>query len=56
MGSLDGGHWECVEDDLLRKLYQRMQWQVPQQDSEQAWDKEGLGSGGLRIVATLEAC
>ena len=56
MGSLDGGHWECVEDDLLRKLYQRMQWQVPQQDSEQAWDKEGLGSGGLRKVATMEAC
>ena len=34
--SLDGGHWECVEDNLIRKLFQRMQWQVPQQGSEQA--------------------
>lgn len=54
--SLDGGHWECVEDNLIRKLYQRMQWQVPQQSGEQAWNKEDFGSGGLRIVVTLEAC
>lgn len=27
--SLDGGHWGNVEEDnLIRKLYQRMQWQV----------------------------
>lgn len=41
--SLDGGHWECVEDTLIRKLYQWVQWQFPQQDDVQVWDKEDLG-------------
>ena len=53
---LTGKSGKVDVDDLIRKLYQRMQWQVPQQGSEQAWDKDGLGSGGLRIVVTVEAC